>query len=72
MTSEDNRLALLEATVAHHRELTEFRDRELDRRMGEMQTSILNIRTLIMRGLTWGGGGLLVAVCSLIWKHLGF
>ena len=64
------RLERLEMTVSHHRELMELREEALDKRLEELKTVIASIRTLIMRGILWGAGGLLVAVCSLIWQRL--
>lgn len=76
MAAGDDRLTRLETTVQitakHQQELMEQRDRELERRLTDFQTGITSLRLLIMRGILWGAGGLLLLVCSLIWKRLGF
>lgn len=72
MAADEDRLTRVEMEVLHHRELMNRRDQEMDRRIAELQTWVMNLRSLLIRALTWATGGLLLTVCSLIWKKLGF
>ena len=72
MAADEDRLTRVEMEVQHQRELMGRRDQEMDRRITDLQTWVMNLRSLLLRALTWAAGGLLLTVCSLIWKRLGF